>query len=222
MEGLTAKSETMEATYLERKGQNFWVRWLYELWRLVWREKRDKKCMKYVQWSTWLNNQLYLIAAVLLTRITLMRIRIGLITLMRMRIRIQILALKKGSNPWKSAKIGSYIFHAFWLDISKFMRIRIQLINFDADPNADPDPEFYLMRMRIRMRIKVTTMMRILADPDPVGSTTLHCSKRVLSYCLMPTNVLRWCSIVCKSTTDLWESCCSLSSSVWFLFLGRE
>ncbi len=41
------------------------------------------------------------------------------------------------------------------------MRIRIQLIIFDADP------DFYLMRMRIRMRIQVTKMMRIFADPDP-------------------------------------------------------
>jgi hypothetical protein len=61
---------------------------------------------------------------VLWIRITLMRIRIGLITLMRIRIRFFYAdptfhpdadpdldpdpSLKKGSNPWKSAKIGSY------------------------------------------------------------------------------------------------------------------
>jgi hypothetical protein len=42
------------------------------------------------------------------------------------------------------------IFHTFWLDIYKLMRIRIQLINFDADP------DFYLMRMRIRISKLVT------------------------------------------------------------------
>ncbi len=51
--------------------------------------------------------------------------------------------------------LNRLIFHTFWLDICKLMRIRIrfrnQLINFDADP------AFYLMRMRIQ----VTKMMRI-------------------------------------------------------------
>ncbi len=60
--------------------------------------------------------------------------------------RIWILS-SKSSNPWKSAKRGLHIFHTFWLDICKLMRIRIW-INFDADP------VFYLMRMRIRMRIQ--------------------------------------------------------------------
>jgi hypothetical protein len=41
------------------------------------------------------------------------------------------------------------------------IRIRIQLINFDADP------DFYLMGMRIWIRIQVTKMKRIFADPDP-------------------------------------------------------
>ncbi len=67
----------------------------------------------------------------------LMRIRIRLFTQMRIRIRVQIIASKKCSNPWKSAKIGS--FHTFWLDICKLMRIRIRfrmkLINLDADPH---------------------------------------------------------------------------------------
>ncbi len=41
------------------------------------------------------------------------------------------------------------------------MRVRIQLVNIDADP------DFYLMRMRIRMQIQVTKMMRILENSDP-------------------------------------------------------
>jgi hypothetical protein len=40
-----------------------------------------------------------------------MQIRIRLITMMRIRIRIHILGSKKGSNPWKNAKIGSYSKH---------------------------------------------------------------------------------------------------------------
>jgi hypothetical protein len=63
--------------------------------------------------------------------------------------------------------LNRLIFHIFWLDICKLMRMRIrfriQLINFDADP----DPDFYLMRMRIWMRIQVTKMMLIFAVPDP-------------------------------------------------------
>jgi hypothetical protein len=80
----------------------------------------------------------------------IMRIRFRLCNLMQIRIRIQILASKKGSNPRKSAKMA-YMFHTFWFDICKLMRIRvrfrIQLINFDADSDVD----FYLMRMRIRI-----------------------------------------------------------------------
>ncbi len=51
----------------------------------------------------------------------------------------------KAQNHWKSAKIGSCTIH-FGLTSAK--RIRIQLINFDADPD--------LHFMRIRMRIQVT------------------------------------------------------------------
>jgi hypothetical protein len=55
-------------------------------------------------------------------------------------------SFKKGSNPGKSAKIGAYsLFHTFWLNMCKLMRIRIrfliQLMNFDADPDADLDPD---------------------------------------------------------------------------------
>jgi len=59
------------------------------------------------------------------------------------------------------------MFHKFWLDICKFIQIRIQLLNFDADPDPDghPDPDFYLMGMR--MRIQVTKIIRIVVDPDP-------------------------------------------------------
>jgi hypothetical protein len=81
----------------------------------------------------------------------LMRIRIPLFTLMRIR----ILTSKKGSNPCKSAKIGSYSIH--WLDICKLMRIqirfRIQLINFVADPDADLDPDFYFMLIRMLIQL---------------------------------------------------------------------
>ncbi len=65
---------------------------------------------------------------------TLMRIRIRIFTLMR----IQILASKKGSNPWKNAKIGSYSIHgltsANWcgsgsglIQVTKMMRVRIRM-----------------------------------------------------------------------------------------------
>jgi hypothetical protein len=78
-----------------------------------------------------------------------------------MRIRIQILASTKGSNLLKSDLKNRLIFHAFWLDICKLMRIRIrfliQIINFDADPYADPD--YYLMLELIRVRIQVSKMM---------------------------------------------------------------
>jgi hypothetical protein len=62
--------------------------------------------------------------AVLRIRITLMRIRIQLVTL----IRIRILASKKGSKPRKSAQIGSipYIFACH--------------LQIDADPYPDGDP----------------------------------------------------------------------------------
>jgi|LakMenEpi03Aug12_release.lakeMendotaPanAssembly.Ray.scaffolds.fasta_scaffold162614_2 phosphopantetheine adenylyltransferase len=57
------------------------------------------------------------------------------------------------------------IFHTFWLDMCKFMRIRIQLKNLYADSDADPD--FNLMWMLIRMWTHFTIMMLILADPYP-------------------------------------------------------
>ncbi len=53
------------------------------------------------------------------------------------------------------------IFHTFWLDICKLIRIRIHLIHLDGDP------DFYLMRTLIRTRFQVTKMMRILPDTDP-------------------------------------------------------
>jgi hypothetical protein len=60
------------------------------------------------------------------------------------------------------------IFHTFWLDICKLIRIRIlfqiQLINFDADP------DFYFMLMRIQG----AKMMRILADSDPQHCFALY------------------------------------------------
>ncbi len=86
-----------------------------------------------------------------------MRIWIRLFTLMR--ILIQILALKKRLKPLKKC-LNRRIFHTFWLDTCKLMRIRIrfriQLINFYADPD-----------FMTRMRIQVTKVMRILADLDP-------------------------------------------------------
>jgi hypothetical protein len=63
--------------------------------------------------------------------------------------------------------LNRLIFHIFWLDICKLMRMRIrfriQLRNFDPDP----DPDFYLMRMRIWMRNQAIKMMLIFAVPDP-------------------------------------------------------
>jgi hypothetical protein len=55
---------------------------------------------------------------------------------------------KKGSNPWKCAKIGSYSIHDAYPD-----PVPNPADYFDADA----DPDFYLMRMRIQ----VTKMMRI-------------------------------------------------------------
>ncbi len=80
------------------------------------------------------------ILSVLRIRITLMRMRILLVTLMWTRILIHILpvtlilpftlmqvqTLKKCSNR--------LIFHTFWLFICKFMRIRIQLISLMRIP----------------------------------------------------------------------------------------
>ncbi len=114
-------------------------------------------------------------------RITLMRIRIRLVTLMRARIRMQILASKiRCSNR--------IIFHTFWLDC-KLMRIRfwIQLINF----YADPDQNFYLMQMPIRMRIQVTKIMRILADPDPRTTTLIWTTYDLRKSKLLETLILR-------------------------------
>ncbi len=94
--------------------------------------------------------------SVLWTRITFMRIRIRLIRYhpdadpdsdfylmgIRMWIRIRLFLpwcgfgsgsrsklSSKGSNPWKSAKIGSYPYIFFWLVICQLVRIPIQLIN---------------------------------------------------------------------------------------------
>ncbi len=69
----------------------------------------------------------------------LMRIRIRLFTLTRIRRRIQILALNKGPDHWKSAQVG-LIFHS---PLACHLEI-------DADPvpdpayhfDADPDPGF--------------------------------------------------------------------------------
>ncbi len=130
-----------------------------------------------------------------------MRIRIPLITLMRIRIlflfeadpaanpdstfspwcgpgsgsRIQILASKKkGSNPLKSAKIGSYSVH-FSLTSANWCG-GIQLINIYADPDADPDPDCiwcgsrlpkWCRSLRIRMRIHNT-------DPDVIKESTFN------------------------------------------------
>ncbi len=126
---------------------------------------------------------------VLWIRITLMRIRIGLITLMQIRIlrirtrrfiqmrirtRIRILVSKKGSNSWKSAKIGSYSIHfcltsangygsgsGFGSSLFILMRIRIRFFLFDAD--ADPDPGY-----------------QYDADPSGSESTTLLCTFKYL------------------------------------------
>ncbi len=95
----------------------------------------------------------------------LMPIRIRLFTLMRIRL--------QGSNPWKSAQIGSYSIHfaltsadrdRIGIQLINLMRIRIKILNFiyggfgswflfdaDADPDpgsqndADPDPQHCLM-----------------------------------------------------------------------------
>jgi hypothetical protein len=75
---------------------------------------------------------------------------------------------KKRIKPLEKCS-NRLIFHTFWLDMCKFMRIQIQLINFDADPDADLDPDFNLMRMLIPMWSQVTIMMWIFAElyPDP-------------------------------------------------------
>ncbi len=126
---------------------------------------------------------IYNFLAVLWIRITLMRIRIRLKALMRiliqifyfmripirillfilMRIRtlrIQILVWKKGTNPWKSAKIGSYSIHFSLKSANK--------CGFGSGSGFSLK---ILMRIRIfiwcGVRTHVTKMMLIFPDPDP-------------------------------------------------------
>jgi hypothetical protein len=71
----------------------------------------------------------------------LMRIQIRLFTLIRILIRIQILASNKGSNPRKSAKIGSYSIH-----LACHLQINADPVpdpahHFDADPGYQNDAD---------------------------------------------------------------------------------
>jgi hypothetical protein len=97
------------------------------------------------------------------TRITLMRIRIRLTSLMRIRIWFQILASKKMFKPVKKCS-NSLKFHTFWLVICKMIRIF-------AHPDADPDPQhwflltsfYYLGRLGICMWL-IVPILRYLVE----------------------------------------------------------
>ncbi len=96
-------------------------------------------------------------------RITLVRVRILIFYFMRIRIRlftlmrIRILASnKRGLKPLKKC-LNRLIFHTFWLDICKLIRIRfrIQLITFDVDPDADLGYQYDAGRIRSRVRSRI-------------------------------------------------------------------
>ncbi len=141
--------------------------WYTMVGMIPYRTSLELHCMKMLSWMERSNfkDDLVILQTVLRIGITLVRIRILLVTLMLiwirillvtsirirklpcnlMRIQIQVLASQFKAKTLKKCS-NRFIFHTFWLVICKLVRQLIIDTNpdstFQFDVNPDPDPSF--------------------------------------------------------------------------------